>query len=105
MTEIKDELFELRAIKRILGIAHSDKLDVYLNEVITTPNRKKMWIAIDGQRMQNDIAKEASVSTMAVSNFLKVVSDARLVEYIQGKPPRKLVDHVPANWLSDIEEE
>ena len=101
MTEIEDELFELRAIKRVLGIAHSGKLDVYLNEVITTPNRRKMWIAINSERMPNDIAEEVGVSAMAVSLFLKSVTDVNLVEYKQGKPPRKIIDHVPTKWLED----
>lgn len=105
MTGVEDWLFELIAIKRTLSIAHSDKLDAYLNEVIRTPNRRKMWIAIDGQRMQNDIADEVGVSQMAVSKFLKVVSDARLVEYEQGEPPRKIIDHIPAEWIKDTNEE
>lgn len=105
MSDIEDRLFELKVIKRILSIAHSDKLDAYLNEIIKTPNRRNMWIIIDGQRMQNDIAGEVGVSQMAVSKFLKVVSDAGLVEYEQGKPPRKLIDHIPADWLKDANEE
>lgn len=105
MTEFEDELFELRAIKRILSIAHSDKLDVYLNEVITTHNRRKMWIALDGQRLPNDIAKEVGVSAAAVTYFLKTITDARLVEYEQGKPPRKIIDHVPTQWLEDPKED
>ena len=63
-----------------------------------------MWILLDGLRMPSDIAKEVRVSTMAVSNFLAVVSDARLVDYEQGKPPRKLIEHVPAEWLKDTNE-
>ena len=105
MVDVDDRLFELRAIKRILSIAHSEKIDAYLNEVIRTPNRRKMWIAIDGHRKQNDIADEVGVSQMAVSKFLRVISDARLVEYEQGEPPMKIIDHVPEEWLKDTNEE
>jgi len=104
MGDVENRLFELRAIKRTLSIAHSEKIDDYLNEVITSENRRKMWIAINGERMPNDIAEEVGVSAMAVSRFLKSVIDANLVEYAKGYPPMKIIDHVPSKWLITTEE-
>ncbi len=105
MSGDKDRLFELRAINRTLSIAHAEKIDHYLNEVIRTKNRRKMWIAIDGSRMQNEIAEESGVSQRAVSGFLSTLSDAGLIEYKQLKPPRKIIDHIPSKWLTTIGEE
>lgn len=104
MSDIEDRLFELRAIKRTLNIAHSEKIDEYLNEVITSEIRRKMWISINGERMPNDIAKVVGVSAMAVSLFLKAVSDVNLVAYVKGNPPMKIIDHVPSDWLSANDE-
>ena len=102
--ELNYQINELRAIKRILILAHSDKINAYLNEVITSENRRNMWIAINGEHMPNDIAKKVGVSTMAVSKFMKTVIDAHLVDYVKGNPPKKIIEHVPADWLKERNE-
>jgi len=102
--EHKELLFELRSIKRTLNIAHSQQIDTYLNDIIKSENRRKMWIAIDGEKMSNEIAEEANVTPMAVSNFLKLVSELSLVQYRQGNPPKKIIDHIPAEWVKENNE-
>ncbi|MHA1972624.1 MAG: hypothetical protein ACTSW1_06520 [Candidatus Hodarchaeales archaeon] len=96
---------ELKAIKRLLSIANSSQLDAYLDQLITTSNRRKIWIAINGQRLQNDIAEEVGVSQMAVSKFLKILTDAKLIEYKQYSPPTKIIDYIPAPWLAQADNE
>ncbi|MHA1971605.1 MAG: hypothetical protein ACTSW1_01360 [Candidatus Hodarchaeales archaeon] len=93
-------LFLLKGIQRTLSIANAERIDAYLNEVITTENRRKMWIMLDGERMPNQIAEESGVSSMAVSLFLKTVLEANLVIYDKGSPPKRLIDHIPADWLN-----
>ena len=105
MSDAENYLFELRAIKRTLGIAYTEKIDAYLNEVIRTPTRRKMWIALDGERLPNEIATEVGVTPAAVTFFLKTVTNARIVEYVQGQPPRKIIDHIPSEWLIEVEDE
>ena len=105
MSDVEKIIFQLRAINRTLGIAYAEKLDAYLNEVIRTPVRRKMWIALNGTRLPNEIATEVDVSPAAVTYFLKTITNARIVEYIQGQPPRKIIDHIPFEWLIEVEDE
>lgn len=105
MSDVEDRLFELRAIKRTLTIGHSEKLDAYLDEVITTPNRRKMWMHVDGVNDTVAISDIVGVSHQAVRDFLKVMKAAGLVEWEPRGIPRRIIDHIPANWLKDSEEE
>lgn len=96
---------ELVAIKKILLLSNSDKIDLYLSNLLVTENRRKMWILIDGINMAKDIAEKTPVSLMAVSDFLKLVKDAGLIKYEIGKPPKKIFDYVPSNWLEKPKED
>ena len=98
-------LEELIAIKKILIMANSEVIDKVLSEVVNTSNRRKMWILIDGVKMAGNIADGVGVSAMAVSKFLRRVTEAGLVKYEQGKPPIKLIDYTPPAWLEESEEE
>ena len=100
----EENIFELRSIKRTLNIAFSDKIDSYLDNTITSHKRRKMWQVIDGEKMPNIIAEESKVTPMAVSLFLKFASELGLVQYQKGSPPRKIIDHVPAEWLKENNE-
>lgn len=53
----------------------------------------------DGKRMPKEIASLAGVTQMAVSNFLVTTVSAGLMEYARGKPPIRLLDYVPADWI------
>lgn len=105
MSVAENYLFELRAIKRTLSIAYAEKVDAYLNEVIRTPIRRKMWIALDGERLPIEIATEVGVTPAAVTFFLKTVTNARIIEYVRGQPPRKIIDHIPSDWFIEVEDE
>ncbi len=98
-------LEELHAIKTILIITNNEKIDVIFNEVVNTVNRRKMWAMIDGVKMPKDIADSVGISAMAVSDFLKRVSEVGFVKYELGKPPKKSITYTPAAWLEDTKEE
>ncbi len=59
-----------------------------------------MWVYMDGKRMPKDLASLVGVTAMAVSVFLNVGIAASLIEYEKGKPPSRLLDYVPPEWLS-----
>ena len=96
---------ELQGIKRILTLRYSEEIESYINSVITTPNRKIMWISIDGAKDVAEIAKEADVSEQAVRDFLKVIVAANLAEWKPRGIPRRLIEHTPARWLVEKSKE
>jgi len=92
-------LRELKKISKVLILANAGAVEKELSKIASTNDRKKMWLLMDGKRMPADIAKEASVTAMAVSYFLSAAVAAELVEYKRGEPPRRILDYVPPSWI------
>jgi hypothetical protein len=90
---------ELRKISKILILTNTGIIEKELSKIASTNDRKKMWVLIDGKRMPSDIAKEAGVTTMAVSYFLNAGVAADLIEYARGEPPLRALDYVPVSWI------
>lgn len=101
MSDVKDKLFELKAIKKTLTIAHAKALDDYLSKVITTDPRKIIWMNIDGINRQQELAEIGDIKQQSVSEFLDRLKKAGLIEYDSKNPPKRLIDHVPASWLEE----
>jgi len=101
MSDVEDRLFELKAIKKTLTIAHAKALDDYLSKVITTDPRKKIWMNIDGINRQQELAEIGDIKQPSVSEFLDRLKIAGLIEYDSKNPPKRLIDHIPASWLEE----
>ncbi len=110
-TENDESLKQLKAILKVLILSNGPAIEKELAKIATTSDRKKMWMAITGKLMPKEIASQADVTQMAVSNFLAACKTAGLVEYTKGEPPKRLIDYVPPGWLelskplSDVTEE
>ncbi|MHA1410139.1 MAG: ArsR family transcriptional regulator [Candidatus Odinarchaeia archaeon] len=90
---------ELQAIKKILILNNKDEIDEYLSDIIKTDVRKIIWKNIDGIRQQKELVEISGIAQPSVSVFLNILKDAGLIEYETGKPPRKIIDYVPSDWL------
>jgi len=95
-------LEELRRITKILILAHGESLEKEFSKVVTTDERKKIWVLIDGVKLPKDIAKEVGVTVRSVQRFLSIGEKAGFIENPWGKPPKRLIDYVPAKWLELI---
>jgi hypothetical protein len=93
-------LNELRKISKLLMLVHSGAIETEIEKIAHSESRKKMWVLIDGKRMPKDIAKEAKVTSMAVSYFLDSASAAGFVQYTQREPPKKILDYMPPSWIA-----
>lgn len=96
----QDTLRDLKKIAKVLVLANATAIEKELFKIVTSEDRKKMWILLDGKRMPKDIAKDVGVTQMAVSYFLNAGVAAELIEYDRGQPPHKILDYVPPAWLS-----
>lgn len=92
-------LRELKKIAKILTLTSAASLEKELEKIASTNDRKKMWVLIDGNRRQKEIANDAGVTQAAVSYFLSASVAAELIEYPKGEPPRRIVDYVPPAWV------
>ena len=104
---MSDELSELKKISKILTLANAGLIENELSKYATSDDRKRIWVLIDGQRMSKKIAESIGVTQRGVDIFLKALAIAELIENPRGKPPKKIIDYVPATWLKliKIEEE
>jgi len=101
---MSDELVELKKISKILTLANATVLEQELKKYATTPERKKAWVLINGERSPDDLIAGSGMKKRTVYDFLKILSDADLVETPFGKPPKKKLEFVPAAWLDLLEE-
>jgi hypothetical protein len=102
---VSEELAELKKISKILTMVNAKTIENELAKYATTDERKKIWVLIDGKRMSKDIATSSGVTRRAVDMFLKSLEIAELVESAWGKPPKRILNFVPAPWLDLIKPE
>ena len=62
-----------------------------------------MWVLLNGKRMSKEIADAVKVTPQAVSLFLIAGAGLELIDYQRGKPPRRILDYVPPEWLALVE--
>lgn len=95
-----DELIlaELKKMNKVLALSNAKKLEEALAEYANTDDRKKVWVLISNKNLPQEIAQKIGRTKRAVDIFLQILEDAELVERPYAKPPKRLVDHVPASW-------
>ena len=98
------ELKELQKISKILTLAHLDSLEKAISKYATTDKRKKIWVLIDGINMATDMIDKTKIKRRTVYEFLEVLEKAKLIENPRGKPPKRLIDIVPASWIELLKE-
>ncbi|MGH9993354.1 MAG: hypothetical protein ACREBU_01885 [Nitrososphaera sp.] len=96
-------LREVKRMSKILTLANAPALERELSKYASSEERKRIWTSIDGRRKPSEIAKELGLGIRTVETFVKVLTQAELVESRAfGEPPRRLVDFVPASWAELI---
>jgi len=100
MAQQDPTLRELKLISKVLILTNAGAIERELSKIATTNDRKKMWVLIDGKRMPKEIADQAGVTQMAVSYFVNAGVVAELIEYVKGKPPRRILNYVPPEWIN-----
>jgi len=98
---MSDELNELRKILKILTLVNASVLEKELEKYVTTPERKKAWILIDGNRTTEQIGQLAGMKLRTIQEFLKILTDSNLIE--SSRPPKRIIDYVPASWLNLVQ--
>jgi predicted transcriptional regulator len=100
MTVDEEILSELRKISKILVFSNYKTIETELSKVVTTNDRKKMWVLIDGECTPKDMAEKIGVTPAAVRYFLRDAKTAGLVDYGESDAPRRILDYVPPEWVA-----
>ncbi|MGI0086802.1 MAG: helix-turn-helix domain-containing protein [Nitrosotalea sp.] len=103
MANEEEILKELRKMSKILIMSNGANLERELGKYATNEDRKKIWVLIDGNRQADDIVKATGLTKTPVYNFLKILEDSDLIERQRGKPPKRLLDYVPAEWTNLVQ--
>ena len=96
-------LNELKKISKIITISNAPTIEKELSNYATSEDRKKIWVLIDGNRQADDIVKISGLTQAPVYKFLKILEDSGLIERQRGKPPKRLLDYVPADWVELVQ--
>lgn len=99
----EDIVRELRKISKVLTLSNSIAIEKELSKFASSKERKQMWIMIDGKRKREEIAAAAKVTPQGAGQFLIRGAALGFIEYEKGKPPRRVLDYVPPEWLSLVE--
>ena len=102
---MSEELAELRKISRLLTLINAELLEKELAKYVTTDERKKVWVLINCERMPDELSKNSGMKQSTLYNFLKILSNADLIEVPYGKAPKKKLEFVPASWLELLQPE
>lgn len=96
----KEEILnELRVIKKILTLGHSDRITKELEKLCTTDERKKIWVLINGESMTKDIAKEVKLKRRGIERFLNQAEELGFIKNPKMNPPYRLINFVPPEWI------
>lgn len=99
MSEPEEVINELKKISKILLFTNGNAIETELSKILATKERRMMWALTDGIKLPKEIAKVVNVSPMSVSRFLNLTVSAGIVEYDRGRPPVRVLDYVPAEWI------
>lgn len=103
MTVDEDTLREIKKLSKILTISNGEVLEKELSKYATTPDRKKIWVLIDGKNQTKEIMQLTGAAKRTVDAFLQTLENATLIERERNKPPKRILDYVPPRWLDLVQ--
>lgn len=104
MTFEEDMMKELKKISKLITLSNGNALKAEIEKYATTDDRKRIGVLINGTRQSDEVAKIISTTRRTVDTFLKILEDASLVERQFNKPPTRIIDFVPVEWIELAQE-
>lgn len=95
LLEIKKEV---SLIRRYLEFQITDFVKDQLDKIASTPERRSVWISLDGTKTTQEIAREAGISIRTVQHFVKQLRELDLIADKKRGYPQRRIDIIPSNW-------
>jgi DNA-binding transcriptional ArsR family regulator len=96
---------ELVNVRHLLEIAIRNELKKEIEKTVTTDERRKIYVLLDGFSSTEEISKKAGVSQRAVQLLVKELADAGFVIMERRGYPKRVFDYIPSGWrVSDVPE-
>jgi len=100
---VDEVLAELQKISKILILSNAGTIEQELSRIATTDERKRIWVMIDGNRKQEEIAQLLNLGRRTINIFVGILVAADLVKAPRGEPPKRILAYVPPKWLDLVE--
>ncbi len=99
MTNRDDDIYEeLLNIRYLLEVIASHDLKARLEEILTTPERKKVWNLCNGSISTSELAKRAGLTPRAVQIIVKELAEKDMVSMLRRGVPKRRFDYIPSDW-------
>ena len=96
---------ELVNVRHLLEIAIRGELKKEIERVVTTDERRRIYVLLDGFSSTEQIAQRAGVSQRSVQLLVKELVDAGLVVMERRGYPKRVFDYIPSEWrVSNVPE-
>jgi len=89
---------EMVKVRHLLEIMVRDQLKKSLEQSVTTEERRRIYVLMDGISGTDEIAQRAGVSQRSVQLLVKDLLDAGLVSLEKRGYPRHTFDYIPPEW-------
>lgn len=99
--KINQILEEISLIRTLLEFSVKSQVIGEIEEIATTPQRKKVWYLLSGEMSTEELANECQISQRAVQIFIKELSDYNLVNLNKRGYPKRKFDFIPNHWRFD----
>lgn len=96
---------EIVKIRQLLEMTFKNDLKTELEKILTTKERKTIWVLSDGFTDTKTIAKKSGISRRAVQIAIRDLRDADLLVVERRGFPKRKFDYVPSEWQREKVEE
>lgn len=100
-----DILNELKKTNKLLILAFADKIENQLEKFASSKERKMIWVLLNGNNDNKELAKITKLSIRGIQNILKEYEDCDLINNPRGKPATRKIGYVPPLWFELVPKE
>lgn len=92
------------SIAGMIGVGINSVIQIELEKICTTNQRKMMWVILDREKMSNEIAQIVGRTTRAVDMFLEKAEYYQIAKNPRNEAPYRLFDFIPSGWSELVEQ-
>jgi DNA-binding transcriptional ArsR family regulator len=89
---------EITLVRIYLEFQTMDFVRDKLDKIASTPERKQVWILLDGTRTTSEIAEIVGVSPRSVQYFIKQLRESNLILDRERGYSQKRINLIPSEW-------
>jgi hypothetical protein len=105
LVELRRISQRLESLQKLKELEMKDVVSAAVQDLASTPARKRMWLLCDGTRGTSEIAKDIDVNVRSVQYFIQEGTKGGLLGVNQKGQPYRKFDWVSTEWAEVSTEE